>query len=64
MLIAAGRRAVPDWGLFATVRADAEPLKRLFVSQGYTVLGGDYDSMLGDHQLSLLGSPPFGATEP
>ncbi len=63
MLIAAGRRAVPDWGLFATVRADAEPLKRLFMRQGYAPLGGDYDSVLGDHRLSLLGSPPFRAAQ-
>lgn len=62
-LVAAGREAAPGWGLFATVRSDAAPLKRIFGRHGYVELGGDYGSALGEHRLSLLAAPPFKATE-
>ena len=61
-LVAAGRQAAPGSGLFATVRADAAPVKRIFERHGYVKLGGDYGSALGEHRLSLMAAPPFKAT--
>jgi len=56
-LVAAGREAIPDSSLFATVRADSTALKRVFQRHGYMPLGQDYASKLGDHELTLLAAP-------
>ncbi len=60
-LIAAGREAAPDWGLFATVRTEARSLQQVFSHHGFQPLGTSYASQLGDHQLSLLATAPLRA---